>query len=120
MAPGTGIWLNVGRSVRLQRKTYSAQLYADWLRMQGIRRDAAGERQAWTDLMLAYPEFVKSWWHSDAFTVMAYELGYDTVQINASESHPYTVPEIVLVSRASMLRGCTVPTSGFSARAAIK
>ena len=126
VAPGAGIWLNVGRSVRLQRKTYrGSALYADWLRMQGIRSGAAGERQAWTDLFLAYPEFVKFWWHSEAFTVMAYELGYDTVQINASESHPYTVPEIVLVSRASMLRGCTVPAhdepiSGFSARAAIK
>jgi len=128
VAPGTGIWLNVGRSVRLQRKHYrGSALYADWLRMQGTQSGAAGEREAWNALVEAYPEFVKFWWKPEAITVMAYELGYDTVQINASNSHPYTLPEIVLVSRASMHRpGCTMdptrdgPISGLSARAAIR
>ena len=128
---GAGIWLNVGRSVRLQRKTYrGSALYADWLRMQGIRSGTAGEKEALNALMAAYPEFAKGYWHNDAFTAMAYELGYDTVQINASASpgafgRIYTVPEIVVVSQASMLRpGCAMEpasdTSGFSARAAIR
>ena len=96
-APGSGIFVNIGRSYKLKLKTFkNTHLYRQWLTYKNM-----SALEADTYISNKYPEFKKWWWKTDAFTVMAKELGYDSVQIMNSQSQRFFNTEIVLLSENS-------------------
>ena len=119
VSPGTGIWLNVGRSARIRRKDFQGSaLFSEWLSLLGIREvDTVRADRAVRRLVHTFHSAFlgKPWWYTDIFTIMAYELEYDSVQISTSVSGTVCEPELVLISRSSMLRpDCN--TSGLTLR----
>ena len=104
-APGSDVWINTGRSVRISHKRTGADSVHSGLALAWAASRNLSAVNARIARDLISPELGWNPWshynfHADIFTVMAYELGFDTVQIEVGTD----VPEIVVVSAVSMLR----------------
>ena len=107
-AVGSDVWINTGRSVRISHKDTGADSQHSGLALAWAAHRNMSQANTRLARQLFARELGRDPWASrffpgDVFTAMAYELGFDTVQIDLGTNQP----EIVVVSRESMVRsGC--------------
>ena len=83
-APGSDVWINTGRSVRISHKRTGADsahsgLALAWAASRNLSTINSKSARTLISRELGWDPWSHYNFHTDVFTVMAYELGFDTV-----------------------------------------